>query len=60
MSRAAQPASLLAKILALVGGAMATPPGHGSVIEGEAIVVEEYRVDRMSVLPDDSGRSGPV
>jgi len=36
-----------------------TPRAEGTVIEGEAVVVEEYRVDRTPVLPDDSGKSGP-
>ena len=39
--------------------AMATPPADGTVIEGEAVVVEEYLVDRTPVLPDASGKSGP-
>ena len=39
--------------------AKATPPADGTVIEGEAVVVEEYRVDRTPVLPDASGKSGP-
>lgn len=35
-------------------GAMRNPPADGDVIEGEAVVVEEYRVSETSVLPDDS------
>lgn len=35
------------------------PAADGTVIEGEAVVVEEYRVDRTPVLPDASGKSGP-
>jgi hypothetical protein len=34
-------------------GAMRTPAPDGNVIEGEAIVVEEYRVSETRVLPDD-------
>lgn len=39
--------------------ATAAPAADGTVIEGEAVVVEEYRVDRTPVLPDGSGKSGP-
>ncbi len=35
-------------------GAMRNPPAHGDVIEGEAVIVEEYRVSETAVLPDDS------
>jgi len=35
-------------------GAMRSPPADGNVIEGEAIVVEEYRVSETSILPDDT------
>lgn len=34
-------------------GAMRSPPADGNVIEGEAVVVEEYRVSETQVLPDD-------
>ena len=34
--------------------AMRTPPTDGDVIEGEAIIVEEYRVNEKPVLPDDT------
>ncbi|MBI5901594.1 MAG: hypothetical protein HZB40_20530 [Rhodocyclales bacterium] len=40
--------------------AEATPPADGHVIEGEAIVVEDYRVDTTAVLPDDRTRSDPA
>ena len=36
-----------------------TPTAEGTVIEGEAVVVEEFRVDRTPALPDESGKSGP-
>ena len=39
--------------------ATAAPAADGTVIEGEAVVVEEYRVDRTPVLPDASAKSGP-
>lgn len=35
-------------------GAPEKPPADGHVIEGEAILVEEYRVSETAVLPDDS------
>ena len=35
-------------------GAMRNPPADGDVIEGEAVIVEEYRVSETTVLPDDS------
>lgn len=35
-------------------GAMKNPPTNGEVIEGEAVVVEEYRVSETPVLPDDT------
>lgn len=35
-------------------GAMRSPPADGNVIEGEAVVVEEYRVSETSILPDDT------
>lgn len=35
-------------------GAMRNPPADGDVIEGEAVIVEEYRVSETAVLPDDS------
>ena len=35
-------------------GAMRNPPADGDVIEGEAIIVEEYRVSETAVLPDDT------
>lgn len=35
-------------------GATGNSPTAGHVIEGEAIVVEEYRVSETPVLPDDS------
>lgn len=34
--------------------AMRTPAPDGNVIEGEAVVVEEYRVSERQVLPDES------
>jgi UPF0716 family protein affecting phage T7 exclusion len=34
-------------------GAMRSPPPDGHVIEGEAVVVEEYRAHGTSSLPDD-------
>ena len=41
-------------------GPMNSPPADGVVIEGEAVIVEEYRVGKTPVLPDDSGKSGPA
>jgi UPF0716 family protein affecting phage T7 exclusion len=38
-------------------GAMQNPPADGHVIEGEAVIVEEYRVSETAVLPDDSRKS---
>lgn len=35
-------------------GAMRNSPADGEVIEGEAVVVEEYRVSETPVLPDDT------
>ncbi|MCX7168389.1 MAG: hypothetical protein NTV11_19230 [Rhodocyclales bacterium] len=35
-------------------GAMRHPPADGDVIEGEAVIVEEYRVSETPVLPDDT------
>ena len=35
-------------------GAMRSPSADGNVIEGEAIVVEEYRASETSILPDDT------
>lgn len=35
-------------------GAMKEPPADGHVIEGEAVIIEEYRVSETAVLPDDS------
>jgi len=35
-------------------GAMRNPPAEGDVIEGEAVIVEEYRCSETAVLPDDS------
>lgn len=35
-------------------GAMRNPPPGGDVIEGEAVIVEEYRVSETPVLPDDT------
>ena len=35
-------------------GAMRNPPADGDVIEGEAVIVEEYRVGETPVLPDDT------
>jgi UPF0716 family protein affecting phage T7 exclusion len=35
-------------------GAMRGPMPGGEVIEGEAIVVEEYQVSEQAVLPDDT------
>jgi UPF0716 family protein affecting phage T7 exclusion len=35
-------------------GAMRGPMPGGAVIEGEAIVVEEYQVSGQAVLPDDT------
>ena len=37
-------------------GAMRNPPADGDVIEGEAVIVEEYRVSETPILPDDSSR----
>ena len=34
--------------------ATGNPPPDGHVIEGEAIIVEEYRVSETPVLPDDT------
>ena len=34
--------------------AMRTPPADGNVIEGEAVIVEEYRASEKPVLPDDA------
>ena len=34
--------------------AMRTPPTEGDVIEGEAVIVEEYRVSETPILPDDT------
>jgi nicotinamide riboside transporter PnuC len=34
--------------------AMRNPPADGDVIEGEAVIVEEYRVGETPVLPDDT------
>jgi UPF0716 family protein affecting phage T7 exclusion len=36
--------------------AMRQPPTDGNVIEGEAIIVEEYRADEKPVPPDDPRR----
>ena len=36
--------------------AMRTPPADGDVIEGEAVIVEEYRVSEKPVLPHDTGK----
>jgi UPF0716 family protein affecting phage T7 exclusion len=33
------------------------PPTGGDVIEGEAVIVEEYRVSETPVLPDDTRKS---
>lgn len=35
-------------------GAMRNPPADGDVIEGEAVIVEEYRASETAALPDDS------
>ena len=35
-------------------GAMRNPPADGDVIEGEAVIVEEYRVSEKPALPDDA------
>lgn len=35
-------------------GAMRSQPADGNVIEGEAVVVEEYRVSERQILPDES------
>ncbi len=35
-------------------GPMRNPPADGNVIEGEAVIVEEYRVSETPVLPDDT------
>ena len=35
-------------------GAMRNPPADGDVIEGEAVIVEEYRASKAADLPDDS------
>jgi UPF0716 family protein affecting phage T7 exclusion len=34
--------------------AMQDPPGSGNVIEGEVVIVEEYRAGTTPVLPDDT------
>ena len=34
--------------------AMRSPPTDGNVIEGEAVIVEEYRVSETPILPDDT------
>jgi UPF0716 family protein affecting phage T7 exclusion len=34
--------------------AMRNPSADGDVIEGEAVIVEEYRVSEKPVLPDDT------
>ncbi len=39
--------------------AMRTPTPDGDVIEGEAVVVEDYRVSERPVLPDDTRRPPP-
>ncbi len=36
------------------------PAQDGTVIEGEAIVVEDYRASHTAALPDDRARSGPA
>lgn len=41
-------------------GPMGRPPADGVVIEGEAVIVEEYRAGKTPALPDDSGKSGPA
>jgi len=38
-------------------GAMRNPPADGDVIEGEAVIVEEYRGSETAALPDDSRKS---
>ena len=38
-------------------GAMRNPPANGDVIEGEAVVVEEYRVSEKPLLPEDTRKS---
>lgn len=35
-------------------GAMKNPPADGNVIEGEAVIVEEYQFSEKPVLPDDT------
>ncbi|NJD34289.1 MAG: hypothetical protein FIA96_05545 [Betaproteobacteria bacterium] len=35
-------------------GPMRNPPAEGDVIEGEAVIIEEYRVSGKPVLPDDA------
>lgn len=35
-------------------GAMRNPPADGNVIEGEAVIIEEYRASETHVLPDDT------
>ena len=35
-------------------GVMRSPPADGDVIEGEAVIVEEYRVGETPILPDDT------
>lgn len=35
-------------------GPMRNPPADGDVIEGEAVIVEEYRVSEKPILPDDT------
>ena len=37
-------------------GPMRNPPADGVVIEGEAVIVEEYRASETAVLPDDTRR----
>lgn len=37
-------------------GAMRSPPADGEVFEGEAVVVEDYRVGEKPALPDDTRR----
>lgn len=38
-------------------GAMRSPPADGNVIEGEAVVVEEYRVGERLVAPEDTNKT---
>lgn len=35
-------------------GPVGNPPADGEVIEGEAVIVEEYRVSETNILPDDT------